>query len=86
MFDPMNKAKWTSSLSDKVVKDVLHAGKVVDWDKKKVQYLAPLLPGKIVYKRLHNQDLLYCRAAWPTLPWPAVNFCPIGFKGYKWDQ
>jgi hypothetical protein len=42
MFDPMNKAKWTSSLSDKVVKDVLHVGKVVDWDKKKSTVLSAL--------------------------------------------
>jgi hypothetical protein len=41
--------------------------KLLTGTRKKVQYLAPLLPGKIVYKRLHNQDLLQSSMAYPAL-------------------
>jgi hypothetical protein len=41
--------------------------KLLTGTRKKVQYLAPLLPGKIVYKRVHYQDLLQSSMAYPAL-------------------
>jgi hypothetical protein len=69
-----------------VEKDVLHVGKVVDWDKKKSTVLSAFTARQDCTYIKECITRIYCRAAWPTLPWPAVNYCPIGFKDYKWAQ